>query len=71
MNGLAVNLIDIPRQDTSYMVLESLSKEKNSHKIFYSILVTEEAPFTMGRGHDCDVRISDISVSRYHTNIKY
>jgi pSer/pThr/pTyr-binding forkhead associated (FHA) protein len=27
--------------------------------------------FRIGRGHDSDIRISDISVSRYHARIKY
>jgi pSer/pThr/pTyr-binding forkhead associated (FHA) protein len=27
--------------------------------------------FKVGRGHDSDIRVSDISVSRYHARIKY
>ena len=27
--------------------------------------------FTLGRGHDSDLRIADISVSRTHADIKY
>lgn len=27
--------------------------------------------FKVGRGHDSDIRVSDISVSRFHAKIKY
>lgn len=27
--------------------------------------------FRVGRGHDSDIRVSDISVSRYHARIRY
>lgn len=31
----------------------------------------EQTEFRIGRGHDSDIRVSDISVSRYHARIKY
>ena len=27
--------------------------------------------FMIGRGQDCDIKVSDISVSRYHCEIRY
>ena len=35
------------------------------------IPMVSEEPIKMGRGHQCDIRISDISVSRLHAYIKY
>ena len=31
----------------------------------------ENEPIKMGRGHQCDLRVSDISVSRLHAYIKF
>lgn len=46
--------------------------EKNSSRMIY--IMKPNVPsmeFKVGRGHDSDIRISDISVSRFHAKIKY
>lgn len=35
------------------------------------IIPQETEPIKLGRGHQCDLRISDISVSRVHAFLKY
>lgn len=32
---------------------------------------TDHEPIRLGRGHQCDLRISDISISRVHALLKY
>ena len=52
--------------------MESLALEKNSSRTIHVMAFTEEqSQFTMGRGHESQVRVNDISVSRTHALIKF
>jgi hypothetical protein len=53
----------------NYIILESLNqlKDNNNYKSIHVILLNENDKVIMGRGHDSDVRINDISVSRTHS----
>jgi hypothetical protein len=52
--------------------LESLTFEKNSSRMVHIIMPDQgKNQFKLGRGHESDVRVSDISVSRCHAIIKY
>ncbi len=54
------------------MVLESLNQEKNTSRIIHIIRPTlQKSVFKLGRGHESDLRINDISVSRCHAIIKF
>lgn len=54
------------------MVLESLNQEKNTSRIIHIIRPTVQRDvFKLGRGHESDLRINDISVSRFHAKIKF
>ena len=66
-------LIDLQRPiDCDYIVLESLNqmKENCNIKSFHVIQLTGDE-LIIGRGHDSDIRINDISVSRSHAKLKY
>jgi len=53
-------------------VLESLNQEKNTSRIIHIINPNEgKNSFKFGRGHESDLRINDISVSRCHAIIKF
>ncbi|KAL4452983.1 hypothetical protein ABPG73_000909 [Tetrahymena malaccensis] len=63
--------IEIP-EDKPYIILESIAKEKKVVKtLFIFSTDVEDKEIKLGRGHQCEVRISDISVSRTHSMIKY
>ena len=65
-------LADIPIPETgNFIFLESLIHEKNTSRLINVIMPSEEKKsFKLGRGHESDLRISDISVSRFHATLK-
>lgn len=63
-------LISIERPQTPYMIVEKIGEDKKSSS--FTIIVPEVGQtINMGRGHQCDFRISDISVSRVHAHLKF
>lgn len=69
--GHTYNLVQYEKPEGDYLVLESLSQEKNNSRIIHIIRPTATKDvFKLGRGHESDLRINDISVSRCHARIK-
>jgi len=66
------DLIEAPKPQENYIVLESLNqvKDNNNYKSIHVITLKEDEKIILGRGHDSDVRINDISVSRTHSCLK-
>jgi hypothetical protein len=64
--------VDLPKTG-NFLWLESLTFEKNSSRMVHIIKPQLEGKtdFKLGRGHESDLRVSDISVSRCHAIIKY
>lgn len=70
--GKTYNLVDYERPEGDFLVLESLNQEKNTSRIIHIIRPNENKDsFKLGRGHESDLRINDISVSRCHAIIKF
>ncbi len=57
--------------DCPYVLLQILSKDKNQSRGIHILSLGEKAYVKMGRGQDNDLRITDISVSRCHSVLKY
>lgn len=58
----------------NYIILESLNSIKeNQYPLSIHVLmyIDNDEHFILGRGHESDVRISDISVSRSHAKISF
>lgn len=74
-NGVSYRLVDVESDipvDKNYLLLESLTFEKNSSRMVHLIMPdAEKTVFKLGRGHESDVRVSDISVSRCHALLKF
>ena len=75
LNGIEkpFELIDLEKPvGCDYIILESLNqmKENCNIKSIHVIQLTGDE-LTIGRGHESDVRINDISVSRKHAILKY
>jgi len=66
-----VELIDIPKPPNQYIILESLRKDKNSGNGLHVISLYNNSSIKIGRSHDSELRITDISASRLHATIKY
>lgn len=65
-----VDLLSIEKVEPPYITLESSSSDKNEYSL-HLISLNNKNNVRLGRGHDSDIRISDISVSRCHAIIKY
>ena len=71
-NGRAYNLVEYDKPKGDFLVLESLNQEKNTSRIIHIIKPNDKKDsFKLGRGHESDLRINDISVSRCHAIIKF
>eukprot|EP00826_Nyctotherus_ovalis_P014467 TRINITY_DN14034_c0_g1_i13.p1 TRINITY_DN14034_c0_g1~~TRINITY_DN14034_c0_g1_i13.p1 ORF type:complete len:180 (+),score=27.89 TRINITY_DN14034_c0_g1_i13:101-640(+) len=65
-------LTDVYRPPTGdYILFESLIHEKNASRIV-NVVIPNAAKntFKIGRGHESELRINDISVSRLHAQLK-
>lgn len=65
------NLISINKPDVPYIILENVSRDKKISKGLYIVQLLPSDQIKLGRGHQCDLRISDISVSRLHAYIRF
>jgi pSer/pThr/pTyr-binding forkhead associated (FHA) protein len=65
------DLPDFGRNDEPhFLILESVNNSNTSSKVIHIINFVRTEEIRMGRGNDTDVRIHDISVSRFHAVIK-
>lgn len=69
--GRKFETIKIPRPDPPYFTMEILSRDRNQCKGLHVITLAHKNMIKLGRGHDTDIRITDISVSRFHAMIKF
>jgi hypothetical protein len=65
-NGKLFALLDFNYEYKNYMILESLTLDKHKNKFLYVISLENNHKIKLGRGHDSDILLSDISVSRIH-----
>lgn len=64
-------LIDLKLpKDDDYIVLETLSSEKKDVKFLYIIHMPKDTKLLMGRSQECDIRMTDISISRIHAYLE-
>lgn len=65
------DLIEIKRPgEKNYIILESLDQVKDNNNIkSIHVISLDNDKVTLGRGHESDVRINDISVSRTHASL--
>jgi len=77
IEGQKLELIPIQRPQNPYILLERVfyDKTKTSNDVSKTMILLSisgnDNQIKMGRGHECDLRENDISVSRFHAYIKY
>lgn len=68
----SVSLFQHDKPSVPYIVLEACPMERAATKALHVIMMSNgKQTIRLGRGHDSDVRINDISVSRCHAMIRY
>ncbi|OII72836.1 SSM4 like RING finger with a forkhead associated domain-containing protein [Cryptosporidium ubiquitum] len=69
IKGSRVNIVKVPQAKPPFVVLENIYG--NVHRGVHVVSMAEKKDLKLGRGHESDVRISDVSISRYHATIRY
>ncbi|OMJ85858.1 hypothetical protein SteCoe_12773 [Stentor coeruleus] len=69
-NGILYHILSVQRPEIPYFIIEASSIHGNNRGMQIVSLKNSESVM-LGRGHDSDMRISDISVSRIHARIKF
>ena len=69
--GRINDLISLNRPATPYLIMEKVSIDPGTPSTMNIVVPIGQDPIKIGRGHLCDLRVSDISVSRIHTHIKF
>jgi len=70
IEGKKYDIVEVDRPECGYLMLEILSKEKNILRGIHIIKMEGKNNVRLGRGHDSDIRVTDISVSRCHAVIR-
>jgi hypothetical protein len=65
-----LNLISLPKPKPNYIILEELTRSTPGAELTYHYISPGRSPVSIGRGHESDVRIDEISVSRSHATLK-
>ncbi|XP_026191683.1 uncharacterized protein LOC34619087, partial [Cyclospora cayetanensis] len=68
-NNKRLQVVTVPKTEPPFLVLENMvgSHQKGVHVISMSA----KKDLKLGRGHESDVRIPDVSISRYHATIRF
>eukprot|EP01066_Platyproteum_vivax_P015226 Platyproteum_vivax@DN6752_c0_g1_i1.p1 len=66
--GRKLTLVSMPKPEGPFIILENTT---NVNRGFHILSMAQKKTLKLGRGHECDVRISDVSISRTHATIRY
>jgi pSer/pThr/pTyr-binding forkhead associated (FHA) protein len=65
-------LVEVPRTTPPFIVLENIVRDTSLHQNrgLHVLSLAENKMLKLGRGHESDVRIADVSISRCHATIQ-
>jgi hypothetical protein len=65
-------LVEVPRTQPPFIVLENMVRDSQQHTSRgLHVISLAEKVLKLGRGHESDVRIADVSISRCHATIRF
>ena len=65
--GKPLEILEFETPNSEFLVLESVTLQ--NIRIVHVINMERQNHIKIGRGHDVDIRVTDISVSRFHARI--
>ncbi|AFZ80059.1 hypothetical protein BEWA_029090 [Theileria equi strain WA] len=68
-NGEVIQIVCIPQVSAPFIVLENVTP--HAVRGIHLLSMKDMKDLKLGRGHESDVRIPDVSISRYHATIRY
>jgi len=70
--GERFDMVNMPKPlNDDFLLLETINQEKGSSRGIHMLVPNKKGMnYKLGRGHEADVKITDISVSRLHAYIK-
>jgi pSer/pThr/pTyr-binding forkhead associated (FHA) protein len=63
-------LIELPKDKSGCIIMETMPDPRTGFKSVHAIPISQNGKVYIGRGHDNDIRVTDISVSRSHAVIQ-
>jgi len=65
-------LVEVPQTQAPFVVLENMVRDSQQHTSRgLHVISLAEKVLKLGRGHESDVRIADVSISRCHATISF
>merc|ERR1719171_1746242 len=66
-------LVEVPRTKAPFIALENMVRDSQQHSSrgLHVISLADNKLLRLGRGHESDVRIADVSISRCHATIRF
>ena len=69
LDGKTLELMDVHKPNTPFLVLEEMARGTEDELGIHVLSMPAGAQINLGRGHESDIRVQDISVSRLHASI--
>eukprot|EP00929_Paragymnodinium_shiwhaense_P024308 TRINITY_DN14999_c0_g2_i1.p1 TRINITY_DN14999_c0_g2~~TRINITY_DN14999_c0_g2_i1.p1 ORF type:complete len:433 (+),score=70.96 TRINITY_DN14999_c0_g2_i1:76-1374(+) len=64
-------LVEVPHTQAPFIVLENLVPQSQHARHGLHVISVAEKELKLGRGHESDVRIADVSISRCHAIVRF
>lgn len=72
-NGKTEFLAEVPRTTPPFIVVENMVRDSQQHSSrgLHVLSLADNKVVKLGRGHESDVRIADVSISRCHATVRF